>query len=114
MDKKQNIKEEVEKTISLLDNVEEIDVNPFLFTKIKAQLDSGVAESGKKSFDWIFKVLRPAMAAALLLVNIYSVIAFYQSSYANEETRQQYLESIANEYAIDSNFDYLKTSDKKD
>ena len=114
MDKKHKIREEVEKTISLLDKVEEIDINPFLFSRIKVQLDSRAVASEKKSFDWIFKVLRPAIVAVLLLVNIYSVIAFYQSSYSNQETRQQYLDSIANEYVIDSNFDYLKTSDKKD
>ncbi|NWF88666.1 MAG: hypothetical protein HXY50_04295 [Ignavibacteriaceae bacterium] len=114
MDKDQRIKEEVEKTISLLDKVEEINTNPFLFTRIKAELDSKKDKSEKNSFEWVFKFLRPAIIAALLLFNVYSVISFYQSSNSNGVTREQYLESISSEYEMDSSIDYLSTNEEKD
>ena len=114
MDKNQRIKEEVEKTISLLDKLEEIGTNPYLFTRIKAELDSKKFKSKKNSVELVFKILRPAIIATLLLFNIYSIISFYQSSNSNGLTRQQYLEGLASEYATDSNVDYLSTTDAKD
>jgi hypothetical protein len=108
------VKEEVEKTISLLDKIEEIDANPFLFTRIKAELDSKKIKSEKKSVELIFRILRPVLIAALILFNVYSVISFYQSSSSNGQTRQQYLESIASEYEMNSGIDYLSTTQKKD
>jgi hypothetical protein len=114
MDKNQRIKEEVEKTIFLLDKVEEIDTNPFLFTRIKVELDSKKVKSEKNMGEGVLKVLRPAIIVTLLLFNIYSIISFYQSSNSNGLTRQQYLEGLASEYATDSNVDYLSTTDAKD
>lgn len=114
MKKNQKIEEEVGKTISLLDKIEEIDANPFLFTRIKSELDSQKAKSEKNSIEMIFRILRPVLIAALLLFNVYSVISFYQASSSNEQTRQRYLESIASEYEMDSSIDYLSNTEKED
>ena len=40
MDKEKRILDEVKKTISLLDDVINIEPNPYLFTRVKAQIDS--------------------------------------------------------------------------
>lgn len=114
MKKNQKIEEEVEKTISLLDKIEEIDANSFRFTRIKAELDSNKVKSEKNSIEMIFRILRPLLIAALLLFNVYSVISFYQYSSSNGQTRQQYLESIASEYEMDCSIDYLSTTEKED
>lgn len=105
MHRKKIIEVEVEKTLSVFDNLESPKGNPFLFTRIMAKIDnSGVTESkaaGK------FRVLRPAMLIILAVVNLYSFISYSTSSSESVQITNNALTQLAKEYNLQSTTEYL-------
>jgi hypothetical protein len=92
--------EEVAKTLRLLDSVPS-QVPPFFYTRLKARMESPEAPRWEQ---WILRQLRPALAAAavivLLLVNLYCV--YKASEQTAEVQRQQAAASIAEDYELTS------------
>ena len=74
MDKKENIQNEIDKTLSLLDQKDSLKSNPYFYTKIMQRLD----EKKRKEFSFS-NIMKPAFFSLLLVLNLTTVI-WYTSS----------------------------------
>lgn len=107
MDKEKRILDEVKKTISLLDDVINIEPNPYLFTRVKAQIDSKSYKLNRANENPVFRLTKQLVFALLILFNIYTIINFITSDGQTSATRDQYIKNVKSEYFLDYNVDYL-------
>jgi len=98
MEKEKRIMEEVEKTLHSIDNITNLETNPFLFTRIKAKIvDNSVEQikEGKTSL-----VLKPAALILLLLINIVTAVFFLNSNSSGQAVNKNttLVESLTEDY----------------
>jgi len=97
MDKpRQNIEAEVERTLGTVDDIQRVESNPYLYTRIQERMrqQESVAVAGTVS-SW-----RVILATLLFVVNIASAYFYYQKSVqANQAVG---IEAIASEYGLDA------------
>ncbi len=99
MSKNKNIQKEVEKTLSSLDDWRKIKTDPYFYTRLSVKIEN---RGQSKRLVWFFDspILRPALIAIALLVNVLS-ISYYLSS-NNIDTQSNDLASLfAEEYMLD-------------
>jgi hypothetical protein len=114
MDKNQKILDEVKKTISLLDNVKNIEPNPFLFTRIKAQIDSKKYEAERTADSVVLRFVKQSVFILLILFNIYTIVNYLNTDKQTSESREQHLKNIKSEYSLVTETDYLANIEIKD
>ena len=105
MDINRKIQNEVEKTIYLLDKLENIEPSPFLYTRIKARLKS--VENVVSFRGSILKISKQIVLALLFLLNVYSIASYITSETSEINKRQEYIKNIASEYSLNNNIDYI-------
>ncbi len=98
MKNKKNITEEVEKTISLMDSQENLNVSPFLYTRINSRIaelkksgEAGIVFSG-------VQILKVSLFVLLFSLNLFSIIVHIKDDDSTTKLRQEYLDSIRTEY----------------
>jgi hypothetical protein len=109
VEKEKQIEQEVEKTLQCLDQIEEIETNPFFYTRLQARL-SILDEQREHSFFKIFSpnFLRPAFIMFMIVLNIASAVFIFQGKGSQYEYRTEYIKAFANEYSLDQdNYDLL-------
>lgn len=89
------INAEVEKTLNAFDELQDIDANPFLFTRIEASLASQPANP-KTSLIQSLR-LKPIGLALIILLNIITAIHFLSSS-AGDNSKNALIYSLNREY----------------
>jgi hypothetical protein len=96
MERKRKIEDEVEKTLTVLDGMENARQNPFLYTRIKAKLES------KKDADQSSKpILLPVSLVLLVLLNIFTLFNTQLTGNQDQSSiSQQYLQELGNEYNL--------------
>ena len=84
MDKKEKILDEVNKTLQVMDDLKNLDGNPFLYTRLKTRL---AAEKRPAPSHWhrLVLILRPAGLLVLFLLNIYTAVYFINNKNTNKE-----------------------------
>lgn len=107
MEKEKIILDEVKKTISLLDDVKNIEPNPFLYTRIKAQIDSKSYGLNRTEEYPVFRLAKQFVFAFLILFNIYTIIIFITTDKQTSVARDQFIKNVKSEYFLDYNIDYL-------
>lgn len=106
MSNKKRIEQEVEKTLKLLEEIEQLELNPFLYTRIRARMkreeDAGIESSAGIKLN---SKLIPAFLVVLFLINLYSIFSLYDSFGKTEFTknRTQYIEKFAEDYMLSQN-----------
>ena len=108
MNKEEKIREEVEKTLNAFDNIENLDGNPYLFTRIQFEIES-LQTKGEESF-LKGSILKPAILFIVLIINICTVVFYPNSENTTTSTKQTYLSAISSEYSI--NHSYYAKIDK--
>jgi hypothetical protein len=106
MEKKDLIEKEVGKTLKVIDRIERVDVNPFLFGKIIQRLDEVNPIEKKLNFKFALTVV-----VMCLIIN-FAAIFFVSdnnnsTNYTNVNTdsaRVVQIESFASEYSSTGNF----------
>ena len=101
MTKKEKIMQEVEKTLHAIDNIPELEKDPFLFSKLKTKIESNSVPQIKNTW-FSFK---PAIAAfvLMLIINIITTFYFFKTtdSTAAVVTEQATLvKSLSKDYQI--------------
>ena len=114
MDNEQKILDEVKKTISLLDDVKNIEPNPYLYTKIKAQIDSKSYELNRTKENPVFRLAKQFVFALLILFNIYTIINFITTVEQTSVARDQYIKNVKSEYFLDYDVDYLANLEEEE
>jgi hypothetical protein len=81
MDKQERIREEVEKTMSLLDRMQNLEADPYFYIRIEARLRSEEREKKTKLMGYPGAgVLKPALLLLLLMINLISVFFILKQS----------------------------------
>jgi hypothetical protein len=101
MTREEKIKEEVEKTLNSFDKTDSIEVNPFLYTRIAAQINT---LSNKKSLreSWLLKF---GIIIFILVLNAAALINYFNGN-SLSKYRNDYLLSLNEEYSLSTNKDY--------
>lgn len=111
--KKINIDEEVKKTMESIDQIQRVDGNPFLFTRLQEKLRQEEVGSDSTIRTRI-PVWQFAMVFGLLLINSF---ALFQSGYLEESTEvvTTSIDQFADEYALTESevedLEYLSLND---
>ena len=101
-DKIRQLDKEVEKTLASFDDVEDIEVSPFFYTRLKANLES----SPETGLDWLQRLLlpgrrAPALLATVVAVNILTaVVLLRQENRPQTESGIDYTSVVADEYHL--------------
>ena len=114
MNKDQKISDDVKKTLSLLDNIKNIEPNPFLFTRIKEEIVSHSSKKSLSSSDLVLNLFRRMVFALLIVFNVYSVISYLGNRKVNDQYQRIYIKNVVSEYSIQTETDYLSNYDIKD
>ena len=114
MDKDKKILDEVKKTISLLDHVRNIEPNPYLYTRIKAHIDSKNYDSKSTNANTVFNYSKRLIFTLLILFNIYTIIIFLTTDKQTSAAREQYINNIKSEYFFNYDVDYLANLNKEE
>lgn len=95
------IEQEVMKTLASLDEVEDIEVSPFFFTRIRAKTQEAERRKACSARSLFGPAkLRLAGVAVLVVINIVSFVSLWQTSYTQTDDRQTYLSAFADEYGL--------------
>ncbi|MBZ0181714.1 MAG: hypothetical protein K8F60_04595 [Melioribacteraceae bacterium] len=92
MTEEKNIQREIEETLKLLDEESSLKSNPYFYSKLINRI-----ESRKKSKYGLLDLLKPALVAILLLINIYTIAVWSDSSENNNYSASQSLVSLIEE-----------------
>jgi hypothetical protein len=98
MTRKEKIQEEVEKTLNVLNEIPNIEANPFLFTRLKAAIEDGTVLRSKwrqRNF-----VSRPVILCIILLLNLITVIFLFQSKTVVKTENSCLINSLSKDYQI--------------
>lgn len=100
------LNEEVDKTLSVLDNINRVSPNPYLFSKIQERLN----DQQTKELN-IFPLFRPQslmlLTTILFLINIYSVVIYWNSNQSTSSNVESFAElyDLNGTESIDYNFE---------
>ena|SRR6266487_4415432 len=110
MEAKRHIEQEVNKTLDSLEGLKKAEVNPWLFTRIKARLEGDEKTLWSKAISFISK---PAIAiAAILLVVVINASVIFKSSSGQAQSMGQDPEQLfASEYNLSDTTIYDSTID---
>jgi len=92
---RQHIEDEVNKTLASFDQIEPVEGNPFLYTRIQERMRSTPRAQPASAYT---AILRLSLAAILLAVNVGGVYSYYKQVQQMEQT--QVLDNIASEYGL--------------
>ncbi|MCP4213225.1 MAG: hypothetical protein GY765_01155, partial [bacterium] len=114
--KQKRIREEVDKTLGLMDNMEKLEGGPYFYTRLEAEI-----RSREKSPSWLpaflpAKLLRPALAL-LLVINVVSTLVFFTTIEPGASTtigtekqettliadKQEYMSTFLEDYSLNRN-----------
>lgn len=102
MQNEDKINEEVEKTLNALDEQEYLDGNPYLFTRLQAEIESPKLEARGFLFG---KVLRPAILLIIVIFNILTGVYLIDSAnQTSTSVEQQYFSKISSEYSLSHSY----------
>lgn len=108
-----NIDQEIQKTMESIDQIQRVEGNPFLYTRLQEKLRQE-AEGDVVTIRTRFPVWQFAMIIGLLFINGFALM---QSGYFDNtnETAETSIDEFANEYALAENemedLDYLSWND---
>ena len=99
---RKKISEEVQKTLSGLDRIENIETDSYFFARLKNRMEREADRFGhsplvNRKRQWLI----PAVLAVAITVNVFTAVKFLKTSDQSKPTRQDYLELLANDYFPD-------------
>ena len=108
MKKKEKILVEVERTLGSLDNISDLKPNPFLFTRIKAQIEKDnitPIENRER-----IPVINPIILTIILILNIITVVFLFQSGGSSHNNQSTLVNSLKYDYQFtQTKYDIFKT-----
>ena len=108
---KQQIQQEVDKTLNSLEGIQRATANPYLFTRIKASLQKEEKSYWTKAFIFISK---PAVAVTAVVIAIFiNAAVFFESGTKTNQTSQESEQLFASEYNLSSDSIYDATIDQQ-
>ena len=105
MKSKEQIAQEVMKTLQCFDQRTPLESNPFFSTRVLARIRNLEEEKRARSLRKVFSLgsLRPALLTLIVVLNVVSAIIVFRGSHNQTNIRDQYLTEFADEYAFNQN-----------
>lgn len=102
MKNREQIEQEVIKTLQCFEHKESIECHPFFSTRVLAKLRNLEEEKRAHSLRKVLSLsyLRPAVLILIIVLNIVSVLVIFQGSSDQMDVRGQYLTAFADEYGL--------------
>ncbi len=97
MEKEKKIFEEVEKTISVLERMKKLEPNPFLYTRIKAEMGKRTLKNTKKT--QLPFAIKPTIIFVILLLNLFTAIYFFKTN-PKQDTSELLINELKADYQI--------------
>ncbi len=100
-DNKKRVEDEVLRTLSSLENLPEIEPDPYFYAKVRQRLD----ESAEPAENWLGRLifgyrLGPALLAAMILVNVGTAYVALGGKDYESDDRDQYIEEFVDQYSL--------------
>lgn len=104
MNKKEKIEQEIQKTLDLLDQPQNLAPNPFFYTRVRQRLDEKSQSHPKIS---LAAVLKPALMTVLLAMNLGTAIWYLGGTPAttSSQPRQELVQLLANDFQLETSQD---------
>jgi len=106
MDREEKILSEVDKTLRVMDDLKNLDGNPFIYTRIKSRLETQ-AYAAPSPWQKIAVLLRPIGLITLFLLNIYTAFCFINQGRSQTEVKttdtSNILSKLSEKYSYDKN-----------
>ncbi len=102
MKKKEKIEEEIEKTLNAFDNIESLNVNPYLITRIEAEINKSQVRQSRALTNT--NLLRPIILFLILIINVFTALFFSNLKSETYSAKQTYLSAISTEYTINHSY----------
>lgn len=103
MEKRNNIEEEIQKTLQSIDGLETLKANPYMFQKVQARIEE---EANEK-----LPILKPNFLVALVIIILLNVLtlAYFYKDASNEASsiNRKSIESISKEYNINTVYNLI-------
>ena len=96
MNKEKKISKEIEKTLGQLKEVESLEPNPYLYTRIQQKLNEQ-----KKSKFGFSEILKPALFTVLFTINVITV--YWYSNSLDSSVQKNSAESLVEVFSSDFN-----------
>lgn len=100
MKKQEKIEQEIQRTLSLLDQPQKMPANPWFYVRVKQRLDAPT-----RSFSLRWAILRPAFLIILLAANLGTAIWYFNET--STDTRQELIEVLGDELRLNSDSNNL-------
>ena len=84
-----SFKEEVEKTMNSLDQIEKVDVSPFFVSKVFTRIES---RNDTRSMNSVWFKWSLASMAIIILINIYTILVNIKEDVATEDSKVTFIE----------------------
>lgn len=103
MNKEDRIEQEIAKTLACLDNIENIEAGPYLYSRLRARLETPVEPREQWYRQLLSKqMLRPAFLIVLVVVNLITAVLVLQNNRGRIDHRRVHLSAVAEEYSLHS------------
>ncbi len=101
MDRKKQIKAEVDRTLASFDRLHHPGTNPYLLTRIRARIGAEERRKQEKSITAVVPYsIRLAVLIFFTVINLISILVFTQMDHATDTIRQRWVSQFAEEYAL--------------
>ncbi len=107
------IEEKIERTIGIFDDMENIEADPFLFTRIKAGLEEKENTRENLFFSWLPSP-QAALIVTLVVINLFSLIFYLSETGSATKSTDTFVNSFTEEYFLSVDNDILKNLNEID
>jgi len=98
MNRKQKILDEVEKTLSSMDNLKNIEPNHFIFTRIKHALE--IEPSNNQSARSYPRLVKHLVLILLVLINVFTILASFEKLSNRNKATYSLVEILSIDYSL--------------
>lgn len=99
--KQESTEREVERTLACLEDIETIGPSPYFYTRLAARLEEPIP-AGESFLIRLFQrpAFKPALVAALILINVTSALILFRGEVPEQQTREENLAAVAQLYGL--------------
>ncbi len=93
----------VEKTLSSLDRIPDLAVNPFFYTRLR----QAISEQESERAGWLYRVtngyrMLPVAIGLILILNVVTLTVFLQFQQTSRENQTNIVDDVVREYSLTS------------
>jgi hypothetical protein len=100
MNKKKDIDREVQQTLHCFDQLAKLPANPYLLTRLQAQLNNRRKEHTLQAGIFTSRLWRPVWIGIIIILNLGTAVLVYWNNNNGSESRTETLTVLSDEYGL--------------